>query len=125
VQAAIDLRRAGEMMLGWWHSHPSFAFCNAECPAERRRVCALQKPFLSNDDLVLHRTIFPKAYHIALLANNADAGLEFTLFGWSSGTVRARGFHIRGARRAPEKTTPELSNETSTGDHTHATPCKK
>jgi proteasome lid subunit RPN8/RPN11 len=103
VQAALDLRKSGEMMVGWWHSHPSFAFCNSECSAERRKVCALQKPFLSNDDVVLHRTVFPKGYHVALLANNADAGLEFALFGWSGGTVLRRAFRILGCHPRPPR----------------------
>ena len=125
VQAALDLRRSGEMMLGWWHSHPSFAFCNAECPAERRRECALQKSFLSSDDLLLHRTVFPKAYHIALLANNPDAGLEFALFGWSGGTVQRRGFGIPGAAPVAAESEPEFSQQTSNKDHDHVTPCKQ
>ena len=119
VQAALDLRKSGEMMLGWWHSHPSFAFCNAECPPERRRVCALQKPFLSSPDLHLHRAVFAKAFHVALLANNADAGLGFALFGWCGGAIQRRGFHILGGTDEPE-----FSNATSTEEHAHATPCK-
>lgn len=124
VRVALDLRKSGEIMLGWWHSHPSFAFCNAECPPERRKVCALQKPFLSGDDLLLHRTVFPKAFHVALLANNADAGLDIALFGWSGGTVQRRGFHILGADRSNPEPANEFSTATSTGDHAHATPCK-
>ena len=125
VQAALDLRRSGEMMLGWWHSHPSFAFCNAECPAERRRVCALQKPFLSADDLLLHRTVFSKGCHVALLANNADAGLEFAMFGWCGGTVQRRSFSILGAPRPSPEVAPISTAETSTEEHDHATPCTK
>lgn len=125
VQDALDLRKSGEMMLGWWHSHPSFAFCNPECPPERRKDCALQKPFLSSDDVLLHRTVFPKGYHVALLANNADAGLGFALFGWSGGTVLRRGFHILDAARPAAKSDPDFSTETSTGDHAHASPCQK
>ena len=124
VQAALDLRKSGEMMLGWWHSHPSFAFCKAECPPERRRECALQKPFLSSPDLHLHRAVFAKACHVALLANNADAGLGFALFGWCGGAIQRRAFRILGA--TPGALTHELSfsKETSTEDHAHATPCK-
>jgi proteasome lid subunit RPN8/RPN11 len=126
VRAALDLRDAGEMMCGWWHSHPSFAFCNAECPAERRRTCAMQRPFLSADDLHLHRVVFPKAFHVALLANNADAGLGFALFGWSGGTVQQRrGYHILGADRDAVARAPAFPPATSTGDHTHGTPCEK
>jgi hypothetical protein len=110
------------MWLGWAHSHPSFAFCKTTCPAERRRECALQKPFLSSDDLVLHRTVFSKGYHLALLANNADAGLGFALYGWRGGVVQRRGFHVLGAPRPAGE--PELSTEPSTRDLTHAAPCQ-
>jgi hypothetical protein len=126
VQAAIDLRKSGQIYLGWWHSHPSFAFCNAECPPERRRVCALQRPFLSADDLVLHRTVFPKAYHVALLANHSDAGIAFSLYGWRAGAVQSRAFHVLGATRPPRAAAaPELSSDTSTGESHHATPCSQ
>ena len=125
VQRALDLRRSGEMMLGWWHSHPSFAFCNADCPRERRKTCSLQKAFLSGDDLVLHRAVFPKAWQIALLANNADAGLEFALYGWRGGVVHRRGFNILGARRGTGESASQFLRETSTGDIDHATPCQK
>ena len=118
VQAALDLRKSAEIMCGWWHSHPSFAFCKPECPPERRRECSLQQPFLSSDDLLLHRTVFPKAYSIALLANNADAGLGFALFGSRGGIVQNRGFNVS------ENASP-LSNETHTGDPTHASSCPK
>jgi hypothetical protein len=120
VRAALDLRRSGELMLGWWHSHPSFAFCNAECPAERRRECALQKPFLSGDDVLLHRAVFPRGNHVALLANNADAGLGFALFGWRGGTVQRRGFRVLDARRDRTAAAPTLSTTTQTEDQAHA-----
>jgi len=125
VQSALDLRRSGEMMLGWWHSHPSFAFCNDDCPPERRKTCSLQKAFLSGADLGLHRTVFPKAWHIALLANNADAGLEFALFGWRGGVVQRRGFNILGAPRKTSESAPLFLHEPSTGDTDHATPIQK
>ena len=113
------------MMLGWWHSHPSFAFCNADCPPERRKVCSLQKAFLSKDDLILHRTVFSKAWHVALLANNADAGLEFALYGWRSGVVQRRAFNTLGAAPRADKSEPDFLPETSTGETDHATTCQK
>jgi hypothetical protein len=94
VRAALKLRKSRELMLGWWHSHPSFAWCGAECSEAKRKVCPLQKAFLSTDDVLLHRAIFVKSYSIALLVNNADSGLEHVLFGWRRGVVHARGFHI-------------------------------
>ena len=125
VQAALDLRQSGELMVGWFHSHPSFAFCNAECPPERRAACSLQKPFLSSEDLLLHRAVFPKAWQVALLCNNAEAGLEFALFGWRHGLVRRRGFTIPGAAHPPGIREANFSNQKLTGGTTHATACRK
>jgi len=124
VRAALDLRRMGEMFLGWWHSHPAFAWCSPECTPDRRKICPLQKAFLSADDLLLHRTVFPKAFHVALLANNADAGLQFALFGWRHGMVEHRGFNVTGGRRRANEENPTLSNETSNGGNDNATLCK-
>ena len=125
VQAALDLRRSGEKMVGWFHSHPSFAFCNPECPPERRATCALQKPFLSGDDLLLHRAVFAKAWQVALLCNNADAGLEFALFGWRHGLVQRRGFTLLGDSGRAQERRPHLLTQPSTGELAHAPSCQK
>jgi len=74
--------------------------------------------------VLLHRTVFPKAFHVALLANNADAGLEFSLFGWRRGMVQHRGFHITGNSPAARKDNPSDSQEDPTGGKENATPCK-
>ena len=92
---------------------------------ERRRECSLQQIFLSQDDVLLHRTIFPKAYSIALLANHADAGLGFGLFGWRGGIVQNRGFHISGAVQPEPEITTRISTETRTRDQAHASHCPK
>jgi hypothetical protein len=121
VQAALDLRRSGELMVGWFHSHPSFAFCKPECTPERRAKCALQKPFLSAEDLLLHRAVFPKAWQLALLCNHADAGLEHVLFGWRQGLIKRRSFTIPCAAQTRETIATNLLNATSTGETTNAT----
>jgi JAB domain-containing protein similar to deubiquitination enzymes len=93
VRAAITLRRADELLLGWWHSHPAHAWC-AKCPIERQRVCQLSTGFLSADDRALHRTIFPSAFSLALVVTNSIAGLDATLFGWRGGVLEKRGFRL-------------------------------
>jgi proteasome lid subunit RPN8/RPN11 len=95
VQAAIDLRRRGEIMLGWWHSHPVREWCK-DCAPERQRVCRMAADFFSAHDQALHRTVFPSAYNIALVAN-VGANLTFSAFGWREGVLEPRGFHIRRA----------------------------
>lgn len=93
VQAALELRTQNEMMLGWWHSHPVREWCK-NCAKEKRRDCSLARGFLSADDRLLHRTVFPRAYSLALLANDvSEAGPTYSLFGWSRGVLEPREFH--------------------------------
>lgn len=101
VGSALALRkRDKEMMVGWWHSHPSKYWCR-ECPEERRRQCPLkQQSFLSAHDIALHETVFPNPYNLALLITNAEEGLHHALFGWHRGQVAKRGFFV--LRESPE-----------------------
>jgi len=95
VRAALDLRQANELMLGWWHSHPVYELCK-DCPLERRKVCKLSHDFYSAHDHALHRAVFPRAYSIGLVVN--DVGYSdptFSLFGWNRGVLESRGFHVR------------------------------
>jgi len=52
------------------------------------------RSFFSEDDVCLHETVFPAAYHTALVVTNTDEGLQHALFGWRHGMVGQRGFHI-------------------------------
>ena len=97
VDAAIKLRGCREQMLGWFHSHPSKYWCSAECPAEKRQQCILNRTFFSGEDCTLHRTVFPMAYGVALLVTHTDAGLNGAMFGWREGMIAQRGFHILNA----------------------------
>ena len=97
VQAAIDLRRKGEIMLGWWHSHPVREWCK-DCSAERQQVCRMAGDFFSAHDQALHRTVFPRAYSIALVANVTNFGLTFSGFGWREGLLEPRGFYVSDRR---------------------------
>ncbi|MDT4953908.1 MAG: hypothetical protein QOJ02_2046 [Acidobacteriota bacterium] len=97
VRAALDLRRKGELMLGWWHSHPVREWCK-DCSTESRKVCKMACDFFSAHDHALHRTIFPRAYSVALVVNDlAGVAATFSMFGWRRGLLEARGFHITGA----------------------------
>lgn len=92
VRAAIRLRDRDEIMLGWWHSHPVRQWCR-ECSEERRATCTLRNGFLSEHDRRLHRTVFPRAYSVALVASDvAEDDLRYTLFGWRRGTIEPRAF---------------------------------
>jgi len=94
VQGAIELRAKGEMMLGWWHSHPVREWCK-DCAPERQQVCKMASDFFSSHDQALHRTVFPRAYSIALVANDVAAGdVTFSAFGWREGLLESRGFYV-------------------------------
>jgi proteasome lid subunit RPN8/RPN11 len=98
VRAALDLRRKGEIMLGWWHSHPVREWCK-DCSQESQKVCTMAFDFFSAHDHALHRTIFPRAYSVALVVNDLAAGAAtFSMFGWRRGLLESRGFHITGAQ---------------------------
>ena len=94
VQGALTLRAQEEIMVGWWHSHPVREWCK-ECAPEKRAQCALAQGFLSEDDRLLHRTVFPRAYSLALVVNDVESGPTFSLFGWSRGRIAAREFPSR------------------------------
>jgi hypothetical protein len=95
VQAAIDLRKRAELMVGWWHFHPDFC---RECPEEKRRDCNVPRPFFSAEDVHMHRAVFPRAFHVALLvSDHGGAPFDVSLFGWRHGMVASRGFDVLGA----------------------------
>jgi proteasome lid subunit RPN8/RPN11 len=93
VRASVALRNAGELIVGYWHSHPASAWC-ADCPIERQRVCRLAKGFLSADDKLLHRTMFPAAFTQALVITHSVTGVDTRLFGWRGGVLQPRAFHL-------------------------------
>jgi proteasome lid subunit RPN8/RPN11 len=98
VADALALRDQGELMLGWWHSHPGrywAATTCAKCPPERRRVCPISSDFFSQHDVTLHEQIYPKAYSLALVVTNTEEGLRQALYGWRDGVVQRRGFFIQ------------------------------
>jgi hypothetical protein len=96
VRAAIALRAQDEIYLGWWHYHPHFC---KNCPAERRGNCVLSKPFFRDEDCALHRTIFGRAFDIALLLSELGGSEpSYDLFGWRQGMIVARGFHALSCR---------------------------
>jgi len=109
VRGAIALRGRGEVMLGWWHSHPVQAWCKG-CEAGSGHVCQAGAGFLSADDHALHRTVFPRAYSLALVVTDIGPdGPAFSLFGWREGVIARRGFatidktpDARVARPSPE-----------------------
>jgi hypothetical protein len=99
VQATLDRRHDGEIMVGWWHSHPQQAWRRKRAASkrkERRRIeaCLKSGDFFSESDRRLHRTVFPRAYSIALVVNDLADGHDCAMFGWRQGRIERRGFNI-------------------------------
>jgi hypothetical protein len=105
VRSAIDLRRRGEIMVGYWHSHPVRTWCGS-CSEAEQRSCPYRADFYSPEDRHLHRAVFPRAYCIGLVVNDvAYADPSFSMFGWRHGLIAARPFlALASAPRAMEVT---------------------
>ena len=95
VQGAITLRRRGEIMLGWWHSHSYMKETCKDCDKQKDGSCQASAAFMSADDVALHRTTFPRAYSLALVvADSPCSGVTWAMFGWRYGQVAPRGFDM-------------------------------
>jgi len=94
VRHALELRRQEEIMLGWWHSHPARAWCK-DCSLESQQQCRYARGFFSSHDRALHRTMFPRAYSLALVVNDVAFGQpSFSMFGWKEGGIVERDFYV-------------------------------
>ncbi|MFN0058700.1 MAG: Mov34/MPN/PAD-1 family protein [Planctomycetota bacterium] len=99
AQAAIDLRRRDELMVGWWHSHPARHWKCRDCPPASRLTCPLAQQFFSAADRALHATIYTyAAFAVALVLGDrprADGDWDDAaqLYGWKRGEIAARSFH--------------------------------
>jgi hypothetical protein len=96
ADAALRLRGRGEIYLGYWHSHPVRTWCKSkECTLEKQRTCHLARDFFSADDEAVMRAAFPRAYSIAIVANDtAFTDLTFSMFGNREGLTQPRGFYV-------------------------------
>ena len=66
--------------------------------------------FLSEDDRLLHRAVFPGAWNLALVVNDvAYDDPTLSLFGWRRGLLALRGHHVLGgaATAAPHENIQE------------------
>jgi hypothetical protein len=96
ADAALRLRKRGEIYLGYWHSHPVRAWCKTRaCTLEAQKTCHLAKDFFSPDDEAVMRAAFPRAYSVAIVANDtAFTDLTFSMFGNREGITQPRGFYV-------------------------------
>jgi hypothetical protein len=118
VKAAIDLRGNDELMLGWWHSHNFMRETCKDCPISKdERKCA-SPIFMSADDVLFHRTVFPRAWGSALvIGENPCTGLDYALYGWRYGMVQPRAFYVLDANTpgAKLKTRPASRGDPKNG----------
>ena len=96
VSASIKLRKRGEIMVGWWHSHSYLKQPEkTESGKPARAATPDDSATLSAEDLSLHRTCFPRAYSLALLvAEGRHTGLAWLLHGWNAGMICQRSFRV-------------------------------
>jgi hypothetical protein len=96
VHNAIALRGADELMLAWFHTHPTRHFC--KCETCDRSRCSFNKDFFSIDDRLLHRSVFPRAWTSALVMSDVLVGRDVwttssAFYGWREGVIVERGFY--------------------------------
>ena len=89
AQTVRTERAAGEIMVGSYHSHPDFC---RKCEPERQKVCAMRRPFFSEDDVGLHESVFPAAYSVGLLASHDGSRFVPSLWGWRDGFISRRSY---------------------------------
>ena len=95
--AALALRSRGsnEVLIGYWHSHPVAAWLRSESTTpETQKNCLYAHDFFSEDDKAVMRAAFPRAWCVAIVANDVASGLTFSMFGNRRGTTQPRGFYV-------------------------------
>jgi proteasome lid subunit RPN8/RPN11 len=98
VREVIEVRGAGEIFVGWVHSHP-FGLCD-ECPAKPPPECVGKVLFFSEDDEFLMELSFPRPFMVGLLSAReprlraALGHAPVRLFGWRDGEIVPRGFEV-------------------------------
>jgi hypothetical protein len=95
VQAAVDRRNRDGIWLGWFHSHSFYRQRQEKIEAQDASARPAATPFLSDEDRRLHRICFARAFGIALLVTDSpQSGMSWTTFGWRSGVLARRAYHV-------------------------------
>jgi proteasome lid subunit RPN8/RPN11 len=92
LHRTIDARGRHEVVLGWWHSHPVSEWCRQDrCLESVHDRCASATACFSEHDGAVHRTVFPGAHSVAVVASLVSAvDVTFSVFGWSVGMLAPR-----------------------------------
>lgn len=118
VDRAIAVRDRHELYLGWWHTHPVGHWAGPSQSGPNpivQRSDRVARDFFSVDDVMLHRTVFPRAYSIALVLSDYHQGNgepSLQLYGWERGMIAPRGFHVL-KETGGASLLPELSGQRS------------
>ena len=96
MRRTLEERAQHEVMLGWWHSHPIREWCRQkDCAETHHDQCLLGQDCFSEHDRAVHRTVFPGAHCVALVANDvSEADVRFSVYGWSLGMLRPRALFV-------------------------------
>jgi proteasome lid subunit RPN8/RPN11 len=99
LRREVETRGRGEVIVGWWHSHPVREWCRSStCQARDGAACGLARDIFSEQDQAVQRTVFSSAHSVALVANDvASDAVRFSAYGWSQGLVRPRSVFVLGA----------------------------
>jgi hypothetical protein len=101
---AILLRQRGEILIGWWHSHPVRHWDCRNCPPEKQKACTLPQGFLSEHDRSLHRTVFSRAWCIAMVVSDVSySDPTVCVFGWNRGSLEPRDYYILNSDAAEQQ----------------------
>lgn len=97
LRATIDLRGTGENFIGWVHTHPARFWCTCLDP-QKLITCPFARDFFSRDDRLLHRTVFHKAHHVAVVLGDRYTaegwGTTISAYGWRGGIIAAREVYV-------------------------------
>ena len=99
ADAALKLRRRGEIFQGYWHSHP-YRFWQAGANGQKKSSltesfeASQSVEFFSLDDAAVMSTIFPRAWCVGIVATDTVNGVTHSMYGLRDGTMQARGFYV-------------------------------
>jgi hypothetical protein len=96
LQREADARAMRERLVGWWHSHPVADWNGDETgSSDSADDRSAMRDCFSEQDTALHRTVFPGAHCVALVANRLAANVvKFSVFGWHEAVLRRRGLLV-------------------------------
>jgi len=94
ARGAVELRGRREIWAGWWHAHSYLKQLQGKDGDGGRARDSSAAAFMSTEDIALHRTLFARAYSVALVVSSTREDITWSLFGWRDGMVASRSFDM-------------------------------